>query len=53
VESEPGRGSTFGLALPIDARLAQRPPSPSQAGEQAPAPPPGSPTAAPRPAASS
>jgi signal transduction histidine kinase len=25
VESEVGRGSTFGMALPIDARLAQRP----------------------------
>ncbi|HSD27976.1 MAG TPA: ATP-binding protein [Vicinamibacteria bacterium] len=25
VESEPGKGSTFGMALPMDARLARRP----------------------------
>jgi signal transduction histidine kinase len=30
VESEMGRGSTFGMALPIDARLAQRPLLPSE-----------------------
>jgi light-regulated signal transduction histidine kinase (bacteriophytochrome) len=30
VESEFGRGSTFGMALPIDARLAQRPLLPSE-----------------------
>jgi signal transduction histidine kinase len=35
VESEPGRGSTFGMALPMDARLARRPLLPS---EEAPSP---------------
>lgn len=30
VESELGRGSTFGMALPIDARLAQRPLLPAE-----------------------
>ena len=31
VESEVGKGSTFGLALPIDARLGQKPPSSERA----------------------
>jgi signal transduction histidine kinase len=35
VESEPGKGSTFGMALPMDARLARRPLLPS---EEAPSP---------------
>jgi signal transduction histidine kinase len=30
VESEPGKGSTFGMALPKDARLAQRPLLPAE-----------------------
>jgi signal transduction histidine kinase len=30
VESEPGEGSTFGMALPMDARLAQRPLLPAE-----------------------
>jgi signal transduction histidine kinase len=30
VESEPGKGSTFGMALPVDARLARRPPLPAE-----------------------
>jgi signal transduction histidine kinase/CheY-like chemotaxis protein len=30
VESEPGKGSTFGMSLPIDARLAQRPLLPAE-----------------------
>jgi signal transduction histidine kinase len=33
VESEPGKGSTFGMALPMDARLARRPLFPSEKGE--------------------
>ena len=38
VESEMGRGSTFGMALPIDARLAQRPLLPAEkAGADSPA----------------
>lgn len=43
VESEPGKGSTFGMALPLDARLAQRPLLPAEKEK------PGSP-AAPSPA---
>ena len=31
VESEVGKGSTFGLALPIDARLGQKPSSSERA----------------------
>jgi K+-sensing histidine kinase KdpD len=53
VESELGKGSTFGLALPVDARAAQRAPA---GGEQAgaPAAPAGSPAASPdSPAAAS
>jgi signal transduction histidine kinase len=30
VESELGRGSTFGMSLPVDARLATRPPFPAE-----------------------
>ena len=30
VESEMGRGSTFGMALPVDARLTQRPLLPAE-----------------------
>jgi signal transduction histidine kinase/CheY-like chemotaxis protein len=37
VESELGRGSTFGMSLPVDARLATRPPFPSER-EEAPSP---------------
>lgn len=37
VESEFGRGSTFGMSLPVDARLATRPPFPSER-EGAPSP---------------
>jgi signal transduction histidine kinase len=39
VESEEGRGSTFGLSLPLDARIAQRAPAaePDKAGSPAPA----------------
>jgi signal transduction histidine kinase len=33
VESEPGKGSTFGLALPVDARTAQR--APAASGDRA------------------
>jgi signal transduction histidine kinase len=33
VESEPGKGSTFGMALPMDARLARRPLFPSEKEE--------------------
>jgi signal transduction histidine kinase len=33
VESEPAKGSTFGMALPMDARLARRPPFPSEKEE--------------------
>jgi signal transduction histidine kinase len=33
VESDPGRGSTFGMSLPIDARLAQRPLLPAEKEE--------------------
>ena len=47
VESEMGRGSTFGMALPIDARLAQRPLLPvEKAGADSPAG--ASPTVSPR-----
>jgi signal transduction histidine kinase len=35
VESEPGKGSTFGMALPKDARLARRPLLPSEEKEGA------------------
>jgi signal transduction histidine kinase len=38
VESEPGKGSTFGMALPMDARLARRPLLPSETEEEAPSP---------------
>ncbi len=37
VESEFGRGSTFGMALPIDARLAQRPVLPADKESHSPA----------------
>jgi signal transduction histidine kinase len=33
VESEPGKGSTFGMALPRDARIATRPPFPAEAAD--------------------
>jgi signal transduction histidine kinase/CheY-like chemotaxis protein len=46
VESEPGKGSTFGMALPMDARLARRPLVPSEKEETARSPAPDSPTAA-------
>jgi len=46
VESEVGKGSTFGLALPVDARLAQRPPA---AAERAEPTAPHSPTRVPQP----
>ena len=36
VESEPGKGSTFGLALPVDARTAQR--APAASGDRADSP---------------
>ncbi len=50
VESEPGKGSTFGLALPMDARLARRPLLPSERDEAARFPTaPDSPTGARRP----
>jgi signal transduction histidine kinase len=38
VESEPGKGSTFGMALPMDARLARRPLLPSERDEEVPSP---------------
>jgi signal transduction histidine kinase len=38
VESEPGKGSTFGMSLPIDARLAKRPLLPSERDETTPSP---------------
>ncbi len=43
VESEVGKGSTFGMSLPIDARLAQRPLLPAER-EPADSPTDGSPT---------
>jgi signal transduction histidine kinase len=46
VESEIGKGSTFGMSLPLDARLATRPPFPAETGERtadSPAGAPGSP----------
>jgi signal transduction histidine kinase len=46
VESEPGKGSTFGMALPLDARLARRPLLPSEKGEGRSPAAPDSPTAA-------
>jgi signal transduction histidine kinase len=50
VESEPGKGSTFGMALPMDARLAQRPLLPAEKeGADSPAAE-ASPTRPPRPA---
>ena len=47
VESEMGRGSTFGMALPIDARLAQRPLLPAEKPDGA-SPTDASPTLSPR-----
>jgi signal transduction histidine kinase len=51
VESEPGKGSTFGMALPVDARLARQPPLPADRienpSETTPSPASGSPTAGP------
>jgi signal transduction histidine kinase len=44
VESEVGKGSTFGMSLPVDARLAQRPPAEREKADS-----PDSPTAAPKP----
>jgi signal transduction histidine kinase/CheY-like chemotaxis protein len=45
VESEPGKGSTFGLSLPVDARLAKRPIVPADKARAADSPTAGSPTA--------
>jgi len=45
VESEPGKGSTFGMSLPIDARLARRPLLPAEKDEKPPSPAADSPTA--------
>jgi signal transduction histidine kinase len=49
VESEPGKGSTFGMALPIDARLATRPPFPAEREKVDSPTDASSPTAPPRP----
>jgi signal transduction histidine kinase/CheY-like chemotaxis protein len=48
VESESGKGSTFGMSLPVDARLAKRPPLPTEK-EAADSPTADSPTRRPRP----
>jgi signal transduction histidine kinase len=46
VESEPGKGSTFAMSLPVDARLARRPVLPLERDDRAHSPSADSPTAA-------